>query len=77
MWRAASETSDRKGLMFKMETKLNCHIATVEQLHRVAQNKSLYSIRLTGEVKLQDRMYDTWIARYTDREDEVLYVSRT
>ena len=60
-----------------METKLNCHIATVEQLYRVAQNKSLYSIRLTGEVKLQDRMYDTWIARYTDREDEVLYVSRT
>ena len=60
-----------------METKLNCHIATVEQLHRVAQNKSLYSIRLTGEVKLQDRMYDTWIARYTEREDEVLYVSRT
>lgn len=52
-------------------------IATVEQLHQAAKEKSLYSIRLTGQKKWKDQVYDTWVFRYTDREDEVLYVGRS
>lgn len=59
-----------------MGKNLNHRIATVEQLHLAAKDKSLYSIRLTGETKLKNQTYDTWIFRYTDRDDEILYVGR-
>lgn len=60
-----------------MAKNRNHRIATVEQLHLAAKEKNLYSIRLTGETQLKNQMYDTWVFRYTDRDDEVLYVGRT
>ena len=60
-----------------MNQNLNHRIATVEQLHMAAKEKTLCSIRLAGETKLKNEVYDTWIFRYTDREDEILYVGRS